>query len=84
MEYTVDILTISGEFVAEDKYSQFVSSDPLLVPNVGDLIYVPTGCGLDYKQAQTLKVMKRQFTYAPGSELAVHVELFCQDNASKD
>ena len=87
MRYIVEISTMSGDGVAEEEYSRFVSSDQLPVPNVGDSICVTSGGGPDYKQAQMLKVAKRLFVYTPERDqnigLTVHVQLFCQDT-SKD
>lgn len=81
MEYVVEISNMQGDGVAEREYSVIESSNPLPVPNVGDSIYVRSGGGSDYKQAQMLKVMHRRFTYMPEMGSAgptAHVQLYCQ------
>ena len=86
MEYIVEISNMQGDGLAEREESLIESQNPFPVPNVGDQIYVQSGGGSDYKQAQTLNVKKRQFSFHPergSSEPAVHVQLFCQD-ASND
>ena len=81
MQYIVEISYMNGDDVAEQEHSQIESTEPLTVPNVGDIIYIQSGGGADYKQAQMLKVMQRQFTYIRkmGSvDPAIHVQLFCE------
>ena len=77
MDYTVEISNMHGDDVAEEEHSVINSTDPLLVPNVGDSIYVQSGGGGDYKQAQMLEVKHRRFTYSSVRE-GIHVQLFCE------
>jgi len=86
MEYIVEISNMQGEDVAEGDFSLIESSDPIPIANVGDHIIVNSGGGPDFKQAQELKVIRREFNYIPefgDLKRAVRVQLFCQD-ASKD
>ena len=82
MQYIVEISYMNGDDVAEQEHSQIESTDPLTVPNVGDSIYVQSGGGADYKQAQMLEVKHRRFTFIRemhSSETAIHVQLFCEN-----
>ncbi len=82
MEYVVEISDMHGDGVAIEDFSRLISSSPLPVPNVGDNIYLPNGCGTDGKQAGEFTVVSRVFTYTPEHrdiDACVHVELFCRN-----
>lgn len=81
MKYRVDIYDMHESYIASGDFSAFESSTPIPIPNVGDCIYVPSGCGPDGKQAKDVKVVKRQFTYTPASQnddALARVELYCE------
>ena len=82
MEYIVEISFMNGDGVADEQLSRFISPTPLPVANVGDFINVRSGGGPDFKQAQQLKVIRREFNYTPAIgnlEPAIHVQLFCEN-----
>jgi N-acetylneuraminic acid mutarotase len=81
MKYKLDIYDTHEDYIASEEFSMFESSTPIPIPNVGDCIYVPSGCGSDSKQAKDVKVAKRLFTYHPGDqndEAYARVELYCE------
>lgn len=84
--YMIEISDTRGDGIASQEFSQFETSTPIPIPNVGDLICLPSGCGTDGKQSQDVKVLNRLFTYTPesqNSDICVHVQLFCCDLNSK-
>ncbi len=84
MNYRLDIYDTHKDYIASKEFSAFDSSTAIPIPNVGDCIYVPSGCGPDSKQAKDVKVVKRQFTYHPAvqnDDACVRVELYCDSIA---
>ena len=82
MEYVVEISDMHGDGVANEDFSHLISSLPLPVPNVGDNIYLPSGCGPDSKRSGEFTVVSRLFTYTPKErdiDACVHVQLFCRE-----
>ena len=84
MEHVVVMSTMEGEAIAAGDYSCIRSENPLPVPNVGEKVYVPGGCGPDGQQAAFFEVVDRLFTYTPdeNAEGRVRVELFCQGSGA--
>jgi len=81
MKYRIDIYDRHEDYIASDKYSAFESSTPIPIPNIGDSIYLPNGCGPDGKQSKDVEVKKRQFTYTPegqNEDAYTRVELYCE------
>ena len=69
------------DYIASEEFSVFESSTPIPIPNVGDCIYLPSGCGQDGKQSKDVKVSERQFSYTPKDqtgEAYARVELYCE------
>ena len=84
--YMIEISDTHGDGIASEEFSQFEASTSIPIPNVGDLIYLPSGCGADGKQSQEVKVLNRIFTYTPedqNGDISVHVQLLCRDSNSK-
>ena len=82
MKYRLDIYDTHGDYMASEEFSEFESSTPIPIPNVGENIHLPSGCGTDNKQAKDLKVVERQFTYTPpvsqNDDAWTRVELYCE------
>ncbi len=84
MEHVVEIYDMHGDYIASEKFSVFESSTPIPIPNVGDCIYLPSGCGQDGKQSEDVKVSERQFSYTPkdqANDACVRVELYCKSTS---
>jgi hypothetical protein len=84
MKYRIDIYDIHWDYVASESFSVFEESTPIPIPNVGECIYIPSGCGRDDKQAKDVKVVERKFTYTPkdqNDEAYARVELRCEFTA---
>jgi hypothetical protein len=86
MKYRIDIYDKNEDYIASEEFSVFESSTPMPIPNVGDCIYIPSGCGPDSKQAKDVKVLERQFTYRPkdkNDDAWSRVELYCSEFKEK-
>ena len=82
MKYRIDIYDTHEIYVASEEFSVFESPTPIPIPNIGDYIHLPNGCGPNGKQSKDVKVKKREFTYIPkgqNSDSCVRVQLFCCD-----
>lgn len=81
MKYRIDIYDTHGVYISNEKFSVFESSNHIPIPNVGDIIYAPSGCGPDNNKSKDVKVVKRQFTYTPedkNGDSSTRVELYCE------